>query len=131
VTSCSRVSPVNRAAAGDLAAAGRLGDAAVDGQFLQDQAHDPVIGVAGDRLEPGEDPVPDPLVAAPADRGGAAAAVRDGLVRAAETQDLDELFEDDPAADPGPVAAQRVSGVVDGAVGQQGGKLVPEGLQQP
>ena len=30
-----------------------------------------------------------------------------------------------------PVAAQRVSGVIDRAVGKQRGELVPEGLQQP
>jgi hypothetical protein len=50
---------------------------------------------------------------------------------AAETQDLDELLEDDPVADPGPVAAQRVSGVIDRARRQKRGELVPEGLQQP
>jgi hypothetical protein len=51
--------------------------------------------------------------------------------RAAEPQDLDELFEDDPVGDPRLVAAQRVRRVIDRAAGQQRGELVPQGLQQP
>jgi hypothetical protein len=65
------------------------------------------------------------------DRGGAAVAVGDRLVPAAEPQDLDQLFEDGPVADPGPMAAQRVSGVIDGTAGKKRGELVPGGLQQP
>jgi len=117
------------AAAGAFPAAGGLGDAPVNGEFLQDQADDAVIGLPCDRLQPREDPGLDPLVAAVADRGGAAGAVGDRCIGAAEPQDLDELFEDDPVGDPWLVAAQRVRGDIDRAVGQQRGELVPEGLQ--
>ncbi len=40
------------------------------------------------------------------------------------------FFEDDPVGDPGPVAVQRVSRVMDRAVGQQRGELVPHRFQQ-
>jgi hypothetical protein len=55
------------------------------------------------------------------DRGGAAGAVGDRLAGAAEPQDLDELLEDDPVADPGPVAAQRVGRDVFRADAQESG----------
>jgi hypothetical protein len=73
-----------RSTACALPAAGRLGDAPVDGQFLQHQAGHAVVGVAGCLLQLREDARLDPLVAALADGGGAAGAVGDGLVRAAE-----------------------------------------------
>jgi hypothetical protein len=50
-----RHSPEHRVFNGALAAARRLGDAAVDREFLQDQADDPVIGPAGDVLQLRED----------------------------------------------------------------------------
>ena len=59
-----------RGSAGAFPAAGRLRDAAVDRELLQGQADDPVIGLAGDLLQLREDPGPDPLAAALADRGG-------------------------------------------------------------
>ena len=127
----AQLAAVDRARARAFPAAGRLGDAAVDGDVPQDQADDPVIGLPGDLLQLREDPVPDPLVAALPDRGGTAGAVGDRRIRAAEPQDLDQFFEDDPVRDPRLVAAQRVRGVIDGAVGQQRGELVPEGFQQP
>jgi hypothetical protein len=112
-------------------APGSLGDAPVDGDFLQDHAHDAVIRLQRDLLQPREDPGLDPFAAPFPDRSGRAGAVGDRLIRAAEPQDLHQFFEDDPVADPRPVAAQRVSGIIDRAVGQQRGELVPEGLQQP
>ena len=127
----AQLAAVDRAPARAFPAAGGLGDAPVDGQVLQDQADDPVIGLPRDLLQLAEDPGLDPLVAAFADRGGTAGAVGDRRVRAAEPQDLDELFEDDPVGDPRLVTAQRVRGVIDRAAGQQRGELVPEGLQQP
>jgi hypothetical protein len=111
--------PVNGAAAGAFPAAGRLGDAPVDGDFLQEQADDAVVGLQRDLLEAGEDPGLDPLVAAVPDGGRRAGAVGDRLIRAAEPQDLDELFEDDPVGDPPPVAAQRMGRRVDGPVGKR------------
>jgi len=104
---------------------------AVDRQFLQQQADDAVAGLQGDLLEAGEDPGLDPLVAPLADRGGPAGAVGYRGIRAAEPQDLDQLFEDDPVRDPGLVAAQRVRRVIDRPVGQQRGELVPQRFQQP
>jgi hypothetical protein len=68
----------------------------------------------------------DPLVTAAAQGGRRAAVVGDPAVAAAEHQDLDELVEDDPVGDAGPVAAERV---VDLAGGQQRGDLDPEGFQ--
>jgi len=38
---------------------------------------------------------------------------------------------DDPVADRGAVAAQRVSEIIDKTVGQQRGELVPQRFQQP
>jgi hypothetical protein len=99
---------VDRAGAGAVPAAGSLGDAPVDGDVGQGQADDPVIGLPRDLLQRAEDPGLDPFVAAVPDRGGTAGAVGDRRVRAAEPQDLDELFEDDPVGDPRLVAAQRV-----------------------
>ena len=64
-------------------------------------------------------------------RGGTAGAVGDGHIGAAEPQDLDEFFEDDPVRDPRLVAAQRVRRVIDRPVGQQRGELVPQRFQQP
>jgi hypothetical protein len=112
-------------------AAGRLGDAPVDGDAGQGQAGDAVIGLPGDRLQVREDPGPDPLVAAVADRGGTAGAVGDRHIRAAEPENLDEFFKDDPVRDPRLVAAQWVRRVIDGPVGQQRGELVPQRFQQP
>ena len=100
-------------------------------RVFQGQADDPVMGLPRDLLQLAEDPGLDPLVTAVPDRGGTAGAVGDRRIGAAEPQDLDEFFEDDPVGDPRLVAAQRVRGGVDRAVGQQCGELVPEGLQQP
>jgi hypothetical protein len=52
-------------------------------------------------------------------------------VRSTIGLDLEELLEDDPAADPGPVASEGVARVLDRTAGKQRGELVPEGLQQP
>ena len=127
----AQLAAVDRAAPGALAAAGGLGDAPVDGNVGQGQADDAIVGFPGDLFQVGEDPGPDPLVAAVPDRGGPAGAVGDRGIRAAEPQDLEELFEDDPVGDPRFVAAQRVRGVIDGPVGQQRGELVPQRVQQP
>jgi hypothetical protein len=100
--------PVNGAAPGAFADAGRLGDAAVGGDVLQQQADDAVIGLPRDLQQPGEDPGPDPLIAAVPDGGSAAGAVGDGLMRAAEPADPEQLLEHDPA----PAAAQRLGRVI-------------------
>jgi len=108
---------VGRAGTGAVPAAGRLGDAPVDGDVPQGQADDPVIGLPRDHLQVREDPGLDPLVAAVPDRGGSAGAVGDRRIGAAGPQDLDQFLEDDPVRDPRLVAAQRVRGVIDGRSG--------------
>jgi hypothetical protein len=61
---------VDRATAGDLAAARCLGDAAVDGQVLQLQAEQPVVGGQHGQAQLLGHPQGDPLVAAAPQRGG-------------------------------------------------------------
>jgi hypothetical protein len=116
---------VHRAAPGHLAAAGGFGDAAVDGQVVQLQAEDAVVGGQHQQVQPLAQAERDPLVAAAPQGGGRAGGVFDAAVAAAEDQDLDELVEDDAVGDAGSVAAQGVGVVV---WGQQGGELVPQGL---
>lgn len=123
--------PVDRGAPGGLAAPEGLGDAAIDGDLFQHEADDAVVCLQDDLSELGEDAEPDPLVAAVPDGGCRAGGVGDGLVRAAEPQNLQELVEDDSVADPLPVVSQRMSGTARGAVGQQGRELVPQRLGQP
>jgi hypothetical protein len=118
-------------APGHLAAAGGFGDRAVDGDLVEDEADDPVVGLQRDLLEPGEDAEPDPLVATVADRGGRAGRVGDRLVGAAEAQQLQHLVEDDPVSDAWAVAAQRMVRVVLRPLGQQGHELAPERFGQP
>jgi hypothetical protein len=117
---------IHRTGPGNLAAAGRLGDAAVHGQVLQFQAEQSVVGAKQRQAQLLSHPGADPLVAAAAQGAGRAGVVADAAVAAAEHQDLDELVEHDPVGDAGAVAAQRV---VDGADRQQRGDLAPEGFQ--
>jgi hypothetical protein len=122
---------VDRGTPGHLAAAGGLGDRAVDGDLVEDKADGPVVGLQRDLLEPGEDAELDPLVAAVADRGGRAGRVGDRLVGAAEAQELHHLVEDDPVADAWAVAAQRMVRLVLRPLGQHGRELAPEWSGQP
>ena len=62
-----------------------------------------------------------------AQRGGRAGRVGDPLVGAAEHQHLHQLLEDHPVGDAGAVATQRVAHV---PFGEQGGKLLPDGLDE-
>lgn len=114
-----------------LAASRGFGDRAVDGDLVEDEADDSVVGLQRDLLEPGEDAESYPLVAAVADRGGRAGCVGDRLVGAAEAQKLQQFVEDDPVADARAVAAQRMVRVVLRPLGQQGRQLVPERFGQP
>ena len=117
---------VHGAGPGDLAAAGRLGDASVHGQVLQVQAEQPLVGVKHRTAQLSSYPGGAPLVPAAAQRGRRAGVVGDPAVAAAEHQHLDELVEHHPIGDAGAVAAQRM-GV--GAGGQQRGHLDPQGFQ--
>jgi hypothetical protein len=53
------------------------------------------------------------------------------LIRAAEPQDLDQFPKMNRVADPGPVAALRVSRIIGGAAGNKRGELVLQRFQQP
>jgi hypothetical protein len=90
------------------------------------QAEQLVIGGQHEQAQLLGDPGADPFIAAAAQGGGRAGAVSDPAVAAAEHQDLDELVEDDPVRDAGPVAAQRM---VDLTSGEECGDLDPEGFQ--
>jgi hypothetical protein len=117
---------VDRAESGDLATAGRFGDAAIHAQVLHLQAEQSVVGGQHGQAQLLGDSGGDPFVAAAAQRGRRAAVVGDAAVAAAEHQDLNELVEDDPVRDARTVAAERV-GVVMG--GQQRGELDPQRLE--
>jgi hypothetical protein len=45
--------------------------------------------------------------------------------------DQEQFLEHDPVRDPGPMAAQRVGGVIGRPRGKKRGKLVPQRFQQP
>jgi hypothetical protein len=82
---------VDRAESGDLATAGRFGDAAIHAQVLHLQAEQSVVGGQHGQAQLLGDSGGDPFVAAAAQRGRRAAVVGDAAVAAAEHQDLDEL----------------------------------------
>jgi hypothetical protein len=105
---------VQGAGPGGLAAAGRLGGAAVHRQLLQLQAEQLVIGGQHLQAESFGHPGADPLVASASQGGRRAGVVGDAAVAAAEHQHLDELVEHDPVSDAGPVAAQRVTDLTGG-----------------
>ena len=123
----SLLATIDRAPPGHLSAAGRLGDAAVHHDVIELQTDEPVVTILGDLGQLVHHPENDPLVAAAAQGGGRTAGVRDAPVGAAEYGDLDELVEDEAVGDPGAVAAQRVA---PRACRQEGGELVPEGLDE-
>ena len=99
---------VDRTGAGDLTAAGGLGDAAVDGQVVKVETDDGVVGGQGELVEPGVDVCGDPLVAAAAQGPRRAGVVSDALVGTAEDEDLDQFVEDDPVGDTWAVTAERM-----------------------
>jgi hypothetical protein len=96
---------VHRAWPGDLAAAGRLGDASIHRQVLQLQAEQPLVGATHGQPQPFGQAQGDPRIPAAAQRGRRTALVGDAPVATAEDQDLDELVEDDPVGDAAAVAA--------------------------
>ena len=52
------LAPIRRGRAGDFAAAGGLGDAPIDGDVVEDQPDDAVVGLAGDAGQRAEHPNP-------------------------------------------------------------------------
>ena len=89
------------------------------------EADDSVIGFARHLLQSVHHPRLDPLVASAPERGSRALLVGDPPVSAAEHQHLDELLKDHVIGDAGAMAAE---GVVCLPGGQQGEKLLPDGL---
>jgi hypothetical protein len=122
--------PVHRRASGRLAPARRLGGAAVHGHVLQLQADHPVVGPQRQRVQLLAQAGRGPLLQAAADGAVRAAGRGDALVAGAVDQRGDDVVEDDAIRDAPAVAPQRVGGRAGGARGQQGGELVPHGLQQ-
>ncbi len=68
-----------------------------------------------------------PLAHPAADRAGRAARAGDALVAGAEDQCGDDVLEDDAVRDAPAVTAEGVVGINGGMIGQQGGKLRPQG----
>ena len=99
--------PVNRAAPGDLASAGRLGDGAVHGQVVQVQSDHLVVG--GQRHAQQRPTVPGlgPRGQATADGAVRAARAGDAFVAAAVHQRGDHMVEHHPVGDPAAMTAPR------------------------
>ena len=119
------LAPIHGTAARRLAAARRLGEAAIDRHVVQHQADHPVVGRQRQGVQRLHDPGRDPLVA-PAPQGARrAGGVGDAGGGAAEDQHLPQLVEDDAIGNARAMAAERMGCL---AGGQQGGDLVPDGL---
>ena len=121
----SLFAPVHRAAARHLAAARGFGDAAIDGHVVQDEPDHPVVGGQHHGVQGRHHPGGDPLVPPPPQGGHRAGRVGDARVRATEDQHLHQRGEDDPIRDAPAMAAERMGHL---AGGEQGGELVPDGL---
>src|SRR5215207_4924262 len=104
-----------------------LGDAAVHGYIGKLKADVSVVGFEHYFAQRVHRPKLDPLVASVAQRGGRTQLIGDPVVGAAEHQYLNELLEDHSIGYAGAVAAQRM---VDLSFGQQGGKLLPDRLDE-
>jgi len=110
---------------GHFAPAGGFDDAAVDGDVLQVEADDLVVGIQADLLERLEHLGLDPLITSPPDRRGRTGTVSDLGISGAEDQDLNDLVEHEAIADPGTMTPQRV---IVNRRRQQRGELVPQRL---
>jgi hypothetical protein len=99
---------IHWAASGHLAAAGRLGDTAIDGEVGQVQTDHPIVGVEHEGEKRVHHAERDPRVPAAAQRRRGATRVGDAVVGTAEDEDLDGLVEHEPVGDARPVTAQRV-----------------------
>ena len=105
-----RLAPIDRAGPGSLAAAGRLGAAAIHRQVLQLQAEQSVMSGQHQQADLVGDAGADPLIPAAAQGGRRAGGVGDAAVAAAEYQHLDGLVEHHAVGDAGPVAARTGDG---------------------
>src|SRR5215210_3731485 len=121
------LSPVYRASASLLATARGLCDAAVHRHIRQFQPDEAIVGFEGQLPQGIHRPQFDPLVASVPKRGSRARPVGDPLVSAAEHQHLHQLLEDHVIGDAGTVTTERM---VDLPLRQQGGKLLPDGLDE-
>ena len=118
-------SPVHRATARLLPAAGSLRHAAVHRQVCQPEAYEAVVGVECDAPEPLHHPELDPLVSPAAQGAFRTGPVGDPFVGAPKDQDLHQLLEHDPVRDTSPVATERMTGLT---LGQERFELSPDGL---
>ena len=117
--------PIHGAATRHLATAWRLGDAAIDRHVVQLQADHPVVGGQGEGIQGIDDPGGDPLVPATPQCGRRAGGVGNAPIGTAEDQHLDEFVEDDAIRNATAMTTERME---HGADGEEGGKLVPDGL---
>ncbi|GAA4060895.1 hypothetical protein GCM10022233_37820 [Streptomyces shaanxiensis] len=122
---------VHRGTSGCFATARGLGDGAVDSYLVEGEADGTVVGVERDVFQAHEDAQAYPFITTVADRRRRTAGVGDRLIGAAEPEDLQQLVEDNPVADPAPVAAQRVGRIERRTLRQQGDELFPQRLGQP
>src|SRR5215208_2939592 len=99
-------SSVHRTPTRFLAAARRLGDAAVDGQVSQFEAEEAVVSFERHLPKVIHHPGFDPLVAPTAQRGRRTLLVGDPPVGASKHQNLNQLLEHHPVGYPGSVAAK-------------------------
>jgi len=117
--------PIYRAFARLLAPAGSLGDAPVDANIGQVEPDDPIIGGERDPFQSLHQTHLDPFVAATPKGGGRTSLLSDPPIGAAEDHNGNQLLEDHPVGNARAMAAERMVRL---AFGQQGLKLLPDGL---
>jgi hypothetical protein len=124
--------PINGAAAGHLAAAGRLGDRPVGSEIVEVQADHAVVGVEAEPQQLLADPGLGPLGQPSPDRAIRAARAGQAFIAGAVHQRGDHVVEHDPVRDPAAVAAPRVTRGELGPVKRldQGSELDPQRLDQ-
>jgi hypothetical protein len=127
---CGPFAAVDRGAAGDLAATGRLGGPPVDGHTGQLQPDDLVVGAQRQGVEPLGQPGGGPLRQASPDRAVRAPRSCEALIARAVHQRGHHVVEHHPVGDPTAVAAKRMVGVEGWLVGQPGAELAPDRFQQ-
>ena len=99
------LSPVHRAFACFLAAAGSFGDAAIDGHVGQIETDGAVVGFECHILQSIHQTGLDPLVASATQRSSRARPIGDSAVGAAKDQHFNQFLEDHAVGYAGPVAA--------------------------
>jgi hypothetical protein len=116
---------IDGAASGLLAAARRLGDAAIDGEVGQLQAAHAVVETEHEIEQGIHHADGNPRGPAPAQHGCGAGVVSDAVVGAPEHQDLHQFVEEELVGNAGTMTAERMANLMHW---QQRGELVPDGL---